>query len=165
MLLQVNTWAQLTHQLVRAGEHETDLDIVPTFSSGTILVTRNTQRGRDDLAGVYGSLPDSGVSEAESESAGASGSSSKSGSESEAEAGAGVSEPPLNQASLSRTASGPSGRGRGATTYPIPLAALNMFETAWLGDKYGVWDRKQYAKDWWKTLDWARIDSRNALGR
>jgi Fe-Mn family superoxide dismutase len=40
-----------------------------------------------------------------------------------------------------------------------------MFETAFLGDKYGVWDKKKYAGDWWKALDWQRIQARNALGR
>jgi Fe-Mn family superoxide dismutase len=37
------------------------------------------------------------------------------------------------------------------------MAVLSLHEHAYLGDKYGVWSRKQYAKDWWRSLDWRKI--------
>lgn len=50
----------------------------------------------------------------------------------------------------------------GATDeWPMPLACLNMFETAWLGDKYRIWGREQYARDWWRSLDWNKIIRRS----
>jgi superoxide dismutase len=45
---------------------------------------------------------------------------------------------------------------------PTPLAVLNMFESAYLGD-YGVWDRGLYARDWFKRLDWGKVEKRSNL--
>ena len=48
------------------------------------------------------------------------------------------------------------------TSFPAPLAVLNLFEHAYLGERYGVWSRGAYAKDWWKTLDWQKVERRAA---
>jgi Fe-Mn family superoxide dismutase len=31
-----------------------------------------------------------------------------------------------------------------------------------MGEKYGVWGKKQYAADWWRSLNWEEIVRRNA---
>ena len=42
-----------------------------------------------------------------------------------------------------------------------PLAVLNLFSEAWLGERYDVWDRKKYAQDWWRSLNWELIKNRS----
>jgi Fe-Mn family superoxide dismutase len=112
-------------QLVRSGNNVADVDIVPTFASGTLLVTHRQQRGREAAE-----------------------------SEADASADASPTSPPLNQATASRKLGG----ARAAeTVYPVPIAVLSLHEHAYLGEKYGVWDRKQYARNWWKSLDWRRV--------
>jgi Fe-Mn family superoxide dismutase len=44
----------------------------------------------------------------------------------------------------------------------VPLAVLNLYELAYMGEKYGVWGKKQYAADWWRSLNWEDIVRRNA---
>lgn len=39
---------------------------------------------------------------------------------------------------------------------------LNLFELAWLGDKYGVWAKRQYVRDWIKSVDWKKVEERNS---
>jgi Fe-Mn family superoxide dismutase len=31
-----------------------------------------------------------------------------------------------------------------------------------MGEKYGVWGKKQYAADWWRSLNWEEVVKRNA---
>ena len=50
----------------------------------------------------------------------------------------------------------------GVAAWPAPLAVLNLFEHAYVGEKYGVWDRGRYARDWWKRLDWNKVQRRSA---
>lgn len=46
---------------------------------------------------------------------------------------------------------------------PYPLAVLNLHEMAYLGSKYGVWDRRRYAGDWFDSLDWSRVGARGKV--
>jgi Fe-Mn family superoxide dismutase len=129
-------------QLVRSGNNVADVDVVPTFASGTLLVTHRQQRGREALP-LFAEPSNPGVSD----------SSPAAESEAEASAGASPASPPLNQ-SMARKV----GAARTAeTVYPVPIAVLSLHEHAYLGEKYGVWGRKQYARDWWKSLDWRRV--------
>ena len=44
---------------------------------------------------------------------------------------------------------------------PQPLAVLSLFEHAYVGaPQYGVNGRAEYARDWWKSLDWNKIQNR-----
>ncbi|RSH93534.1 hypothetical protein EHS25_007892 [Saitozyma podzolica] len=129
--------------LVRSGNNVADVDIVPTFASGTLLVTHRQQRGREALP-LFAEPSNPGVSD----------SSPAAESEADASADASPASPPLNQATASRKLGG----ARAAeTVYPVPIAVLSLHEHAYLGEKYGVWDRKQYARNWWKSLDWRRV--------
>jgi Fe-Mn family superoxide dismutase len=51
---------------------------------------------------------------------------------------------------------------RSSTDRPIPLAVLNLFEHAYIGEKYGVWSRGEYARDWFKALNWNTVQKRSA---
>jgi Fe-Mn family superoxide dismutase len=37
-----------------------------------------------------------------------------------------------------------------------------MFELSYLGGKYGVWSRGDYARDWFRSLDWNKVEKRAA---
>lgn len=43
-----------------------------------------------------------------------------------------------------------------------PLAVCNLYEHAYLGDRYGVFGRADYARDWFKNLDWDKVMKRTA---
>jgi Fe-Mn family superoxide dismutase len=62
--------------------------------------------------------------------------------------------PPSRARSIARPAPGAG--------LPAPLAVLNLFECAYLGEKYGVWGRREYARDWWRTLDWNKVQKRSS---
>jgi len=51
------------------------------------------------------------------------------------------------------------GKGRHESHAIKPLAVLSLFEHAYVGEKYGVWGREQYAADWFKSLDWNRLEN------
>ncbi|KAK4684209.1 superoxide dismutase, Fe-Mn family, partial [Tremellales sp. Uapishka_1] len=116
--------------LARTGPNPSDLDIIPTFSSGTLLVSSRQQKGRDNLP-LYNqpTLPPSSSSDPNSTSAPSA---------------------PAKKRTLERI------------TYPTPLAVLNLYEHAYLSDKYDVWGKKAYTRDWWRSLDWTKIEARNA---
>jgi Fe-Mn family superoxide dismutase len=75
---------------------------------------------------------------------------------------------PLNQATRGETAKQTRSKQRlggpesatDSTSKITPLAVLNLYELAWLGEKYGVWDKRNYAKDWFRKLDWSRLIKR-----
>ncbi|BEJ14196.1 hypothetical protein CspHIS471_0313700 [Cutaneotrichosporon sp. HIS471] len=123
--------------IVKAGDGLADLDVVPTYGAGTLLVTMRQQRGRQDTLPVFGTP-------------------ATSGDQSPAppvEAEASSDAPPPRQ--------NPAG-GRRAGGEATPLAVLNLFEHAYLGDKYGVLLRGEYARDWFRSLDWDKVSKRTA---
>ncbi|GMK53439.1 hypothetical protein CspeluHIS016_0100250 [Cutaneotrichosporon spelunceum] len=123
--------------IVKAGDGLADLDVVPTYASGTMLVTMRQQRGRQDTLPVYGTPATSGdespVPAAETEEAS-------------------DAPPPRQNPAAGRRSGGEA----------TPLAVLNLFEHAYLGDKYGVLSRSQYARDWFRSLDWDKVSKRTA---
>ncbi|ORX37952.1 hypothetical protein BD324DRAFT_623938 [Kockovaella imperatae] len=130
--------------LVKAGDKSYDVDIVPTFGSGTFLVSNRAQRGREDLP-VFGTPYNSTDTEGAARR-----------DDRPAQAGLGAGSAPNRSVNTNRLMSG----GVDYTSFPAPLAVLNLFEHAYLGNKYGVWSRAAYARDWWKTLDWNKIQQR-----
>lgn len=138
-------------QLVRAGSNHADLDIIPTFSSGTLLITNRSQRGREDLP-IFATPSDSGNPPPPA-------SAGNGENEDGPEAESGPVLPPQNTS----TPNQPQPRLRSSTNssgFPAPLAVLNLFEHAYIGEKYGVWGRREYARDWWRSLDWAKVQRR-----
>ncbi|EIW71723.1 hypothetical protein TREMEDRAFT_67928 [Tremella mesenterica DSM 1558] len=134
--------------LVQTKGNILSFDIIPTFSSGTLLVTNRRQQGRPPLS-VYaptGSLLDpTDTSEEIRES--------KEFEE---------TDDPL--AEPLRPSTGVMSRYGVSNDLSVsPLAVLNMFEHAYLGDKYGVWDRGRYARDWWRSIDWEKVDKRRGI--
>lgn len=129
-------------QLVKAGDQLSDFDVIPTFGSGTLLVTMRQQRGRLSNVPVYGTP------------SGTSSSAPAPGSEASEAA-----EPAQQQSSQK-----PAGyvRQSRATAEVTPLAVCNLYEHAYLGDKYGVFGRGDYARDWFKNLDWDKVMKRTA---
>lgn len=157
-------------QLVRVGQEHNKLEIIPTFGAGTLLITQRAQVGRSDLNLFL--APSSPSSSSPSPS-----SSSSSPSEPEPSASASAradtpSSPPLNQATSTASSrsqqqqqranarSANSSNALDSASKITPLAVLNTFETAWLGDKYGVWGKSKYAGEWFESLDWQRIFDR-----
>jgi Fe-Mn family superoxide dismutase len=125
---------------------------VPTFAAGTLLVSNRAQRGRNDASELYleprtASTGDAAVPEPEPEIA--------SDPNSPTEVPPTLSPPPR-----SRFALAPASRTE--STWPVPLAVLNLYELAYMGEKYGVWGKKQYAADWWKSLNWEEVVRKNA---
>lgn len=140
-----------THvQLVRVGEGYSNVDVVPSFAGGTLLVTNRTQRGRDDIA-VFGTPR----STKDSESATTSG---------EPSTGSGVG---LSAGSRSQGLRVDESRRStlDQVSQPVPIAVLSLFEHAYLNEKYGVWGRGQYAKDWYRSLNWDRVQKRSSHAR
>lgn len=124
--------------LVKAGDGLADFDVVPTFGSGTMLVTMRQQRGRHDTLPVFLTPPTTG-----------------------GEADKGAASPPINDATSEKRAEWRNARAGSEAT---PLAVLNLFEHAYLGERYGVFGRSQYARDWFKALDWDKVSKRTAQG-
>ncbi|WOO77670.1 Putative 37S ribosomal protein S26B, mitochondrial [Vanrija pseudolonga] len=124
--------------LVKAGEEIGDFDVVPTFAAGSLLVTARAQRGRDGALPLFGTPATSGA---------------------EAEAAAPAAE--ASPAAAADAPAAPRYARKKATAEVTPLAVLNLFELAYLGDKYGVFAREQYARDWFKSLDWDKVAKRN----
>ncbi|WWC65645.1 uncharacterized protein I303_108266 [Kwoniella dejecticola CBS 10117] len=129
--------------IVRCGDSSADLDVIPTFASGTLLVSQRSQRGREGTLSLFAEPPTSGSTEPPTSTA----------LEPQADD---LTTAPLNKRS-SKTYTHSN-----RLQYPSPLAVLNLHEHAYLGGKYGVWDKKQYASDWWKSLDWRKVQKRNA---
>lgn len=129
-------------QIVRTEDDNSAVDIFPSFSSGTLLVTNRAQRGRDDVA-VFGTPKNSGdvpeTAEETEESA-------------EQKNISGLGEGKLRAKPVAKRSTG----------RPVPLAVLNMFELSYLGGKYGVWSRGEYARDWFRSLDWNKVEKRAA---
>lgn len=140
-------------QLVRTGGAERDLDVIPTFAAGTMLVTNRVQRGRNDMSQVYLEPETASSAESEPEPENLSGDPN-----SPTEVPPTVSPPPQP---ISRSRSAPTSFGR-TDPWPSPLAVLNLYDLAYVGDKYGVWGKKQYAADWWKSLNWESVVRRNS---
>ncbi|KAL7424924.1 hypothetical protein Q5752_000611 [Cryptotrichosporon argae] len=115
-------------------------DIVPTYAAGTLLVASRAQKGRDPTLPLYATPADSGA-----------GAAAALDPASPAAAAAGTPAAPRPAAQRYTTAASPV----------KPLAVLNLYETAYLGDAYGVWGRRQYAKDWFARLDWAKVQDRS----
>lgn len=138
-------------QLVRSGVSHTDLDILPTFGAGTLLITQRAQLGREDVP-LFGT-----PSSTDYPSSTSTPSASTDAANAE-QPDSGRPAPPLNQAATDpRSRSSHSSR---APLLPVPLAVLNLHEMAWLGGKYGVWDKRRYAADWFRSLDWSRVVTR-----
>ncbi|WVQ66495.1 uncharacterized protein L199_004676 [Kwoniella botswanensis] len=136
--------------IVRSGDASNNLDVIPTFASGTLLVTQRSQRGRESSLPLFAEPPTSGSTEP----------STSSSSETAPPAPSAESEEtqvPLNKRST-RSFTSSSNR----IQYPTPLAVLNLYEHAYLSNKYGVWSKKDYVNDWWKNLDWRKVQKRNA---
>ncbi|ORY34929.1 hypothetical protein BCR39DRAFT_515659 [Naematelia encephala] len=143
--------------LVRSGDNNADVDIVPTFAAGTLLIHNRAQRGRDELP-LFATPPNSGSTTTTTTP------SSSTSSSNEAETQTGTTAQVETSTSTS-TSSRPRFRSssQSSTSYPAPLAVLSLFEHAYIGDKYGVWGRKEYARNWWKNLDWKKVAQRSAL--
>ena len=145
--LQTGAWesAEDQVQLVRSGSNFADVDIIPTFSSGTLLITNRAQRGRSDLP-IFGMPPNSGAPQTSTSEP------SSSADQAAPILGPGPRPPPARSRPFARETAG--------SDLPAPLAVLNLFEHAYLGKKYGVWGRREYARDWWRTLDWSKVQKR-----
>ncbi|KAL1408301.1 hypothetical protein Q8F55_005107 [Vanrija albida] len=120
--------------LVKAGEEIGDFDVVPTFAAGSLLVTARAQRGRDGALPLFGTPATSGAEQAAA---------------------------PPAEAETPAEATAPRYARKKSSAQVTPLAVLNLFELAYLGDKYGVFAREQYARDWFKSLDWDKVAKRN----
>ncbi|OCF38833.1 hypothetical protein I317_07375 [Kwoniella heveanensis CBS 569] len=138
--------------IVRTGQSKYDLDVIPTFASGTLLVTLRSQRGRESTLPLFAEPPTSGTTEAPTTD---SSSSSDAAVSSETSAESTLAERPSNRRASSTFS-------KDAIKYPTPLAVLNLFEHAYIGEKYGVWGKREYARDWWKNLDWNKVAKRNS---
>lgn len=125
---------------------------MPTFGAGTLLVTRRQQRGRESLQAVYGTPATSG------DAAGA----IQHDTQPAAAAPAADEAPEEDAAPTTRYPEQPPrfGANPNAPSEVVPLAVLSLFEHAYLGDKYGVASRKQYALDWFKALNWDKVQAR-----
>ncbi|WVF68649.1 hypothetical protein IAT40_003419 [Kwoniella sp. CBS 6097] len=138
--------------IVRTGQSKYDLDVIPTFASGTLLVTLRSQRGRESTLPLFAEPPTSGTTEPTTDAA-------STANESSLEAaGSSPAQPPLSK----RLSSGRNSKRDNEIKYPAPLAVLNLFEHAYIGEKYGVWGKREYARDWWKNLDWNKVAKRNS---
>lgn len=129
-------------QIVKAGDSLSDFDVVPTFGSGTLLVSMRQQRGRLNTVPVYGTP---------------SGTSSSAAPAADAE--------PAQEQEAAPAPAAPSRSARSKTygsSTVTPLAVCNLYEHAYLGDRYGVFGRADYARDWFKTLDWDKVMKRTA---
>ncbi|OWZ64461.1 hypothetical protein C365_03583 [Cryptococcus neoformans Bt85] len=129
--------------IARTGDHEAQIDIIPTFGSGTLLVSGRAQRSGAIFEEPLASSPEPPVVTFDMTAP------------SPASATPGTAAPPS-------VASQGSNLKRGSSIYPAPLAVLNLFELAWLGDKYGVWAKRQYVRDWIKSVDWKKVEERNS---
>ncbi|CAD6586831.1 MAG: hypothetical protein TREMPRED_004565 [Tremellales sp. Tagirdzhanova-0007] len=140
--------------LVKTGQNHTDLDIFPTFASGTLLITNRAQRGRQDTP-IFGTPLSSPEPLSPSDS-------SQTNQSTTANTNSTFGSGPPSSSTLFRL---PVSRSTARETagYPAPLAVLNLFEHAYLGKKYGVWGRRQYARDWWRTLNWDKVQNRASL--
>ncbi|WVO23248.1 uncharacterized protein IAS62_004595 [Cryptococcus decagattii] len=129
--------------IARTGDHEAQIDIIPTFGSGTLLVSGRAQRSGAVFEEPVASSPEPPVATFDMTVP------------SPASASPVTTAPPS-------IASQKSNLKRGSSIYPAPLAVLNLFELAWLGDKYGVWAKRQYVRDWIKSVDWKKVEERNS---
>jgi len=98
------------------------------------------QRGRQGLLPVFGTPADTGSGE----SAAVEGQAVEAATEAESEAPRAT-------------------RPAAAAGEVTPVAVLNLYQHAYL-DKYGVFGAAQYARDWFKTLDWDKVQNRAAAG-
>lgn len=120
--------------IVKSGEGLADFDVVPTFGAGTMLVTMRQQRGRQGLIPVFGTPATSGDAA-----------------------------PPPQSEDVTETPAAPTPRYASRTPAAedvIPVAVLNLYQLAYLGEKYGVFGARQYAKDWFRAVNWDRVQHR-----
>nr|ODN95468.1 hypothetical protein L204_04008 [Cryptococcus depauperatus CBS 7855] len=138
--------------IARTGDLTSDLDIIPTFSAGTLLVANRAQQGRRGDGPLYEqprhSIPNESDSATGPITSDADSSSTLPSSSSTLPSSSSISE--FSSRSLSRA------------VYPSPVAVLNLFELAWLGNKYGVWSKRDYVRDWFENLNWQKLEERNA---
>jgi Fe-Mn family superoxide dismutase len=168
-----------------------DLDIMPTFAAGTMLVSNRAQRGREEVP-AFGTPATSSAlptpepvwnkelnklipgephvwdeESRELQKFTATGSyraaSAKSPSGNAGSEAAAPSSTAIQPAFVPAS-SRLTGRlnNIGTSGYPAPLAVLNLYEHAYLGSQYNVWGRKKYAANWWKHLDWNKIGRRSS---
>ena len=136
---------------MRSAASPFNVDIVPTFAAGTLLVTNRAQQGRADVP-AFLSPSSSGSS------------TSPSPASAQEAASPPSSRPSALEADIhSRPVQGLSSSGSEAEKAVVPLAVLNLYEHAYLGSKYGVWGRGAYARDWWRSLDWRKVEERSRL--
>jgi len=136
---------------VRTGDNHGDIDVFPSFAAGTLLVTNRAQQGRDEIP-LFGT-PSSSSDESEIPQP------------SDAPSGEVVSKlvSGLGDANKAKKAFKPTAAGM-SSPRPFPLAVLNLFGQSYLGEKYGVWGRGQYAKDWFRSLNWNTVERRSGGG-
>lgn len=151
-------YSSLIHQLVRKSNSLSDLDIIPTFAAGTLLVTQGAQISRPDLPLVFAPStphPETAASQSASEQDAAPATPEKPAPHS----------PPLNDAARMKQQRQPVKPASTTAPQPpiVPLAVLNLYELAWLGGKYGVWDKQRYAVDWFKHLNSSIMAERGRL--
>ncbi|KAK1923778.1 hypothetical protein DB88DRAFT_492420 [Papiliotrema laurentii] len=127
--------------IVRYGDSNKAVDVFPSFAGGTLLVTNRAQRGREDLP-VFGTPKTSGQG---------------------LNADGQPADEPVQEINVQpRLRATQRPMARSSTDRPIPLAVLNLFEHAYIGEKYGVWSRGEYARDWFKALNWNTVQKRSA---
>lgn len=136
---------------MRTGNASKEVDVIPTFAAGTMLVTNRSQRGRDDLRQIFGE-PDTSDPTPEPVPENLSG-----------DPNSPTEVPPtISPAPLAAPRRFTLGASRSSDSWPVPLAVLNLYDLAYLGDRYGVWGKKQYAADWWKSINWNAVVKRSA---
>jgi len=136
---------------VRTGDNYGDVDVFPSFAAGTLLVTNRAQQGRDEIP-LFGT-PSSSSDESQIPDASA----APSGETSKLVSG-------LGDANKAKKSFRPTAAGM-SSPRPFPLAVLNLFGHSYLGERYGVWGRGQYAKDWFRSLNWNTVERRSGGGR
>jgi Fe-Mn family superoxide dismutase len=104
-------------------------DVIPTYGADTILVRQGSSLGRNSTNPLY--RP------------------------------ASLANRHSVEIPASNASEGPElvGKGRQESHAIKPLAVLSLFEHAYVGEKYGVWGREQYAADWFKSLDWKKLEN------
>lgn len=120
-----------------------------------MLVTNRRQRGRSDLSQVYLEPETSAQAGGEDEPIPENLSGDPS---SPTEVPPTISTPPT----LPSTRASLSNATRRDDNWPSPLAVLNLYDLAYMGEKYGVWGKRQYAADWWRSLNWTEVVGKNS---
>lgn len=145
-------------------DQKKQLGILPTFGAGTPLIQARHQRGDQDLVLGEGAKQ----SPLPSESAASSGQAPtpaghEPSKESQAAQKAQMQVEWLEQENRAAAqAAARTGSGRSSQSLALgelnPLMCLSVHERAWLRD-FGVWGKEQYIQQWFKVLDWSRVDA------